>query len=438
MKNINTLWSATLIASLILASSDADGKRHKQNLARTELPHTNNPLPSSPSLPSSSSLPSLANEGKSFTTIYLGIYAEQDPPKKVGKLDPKVLEPIITPLLLSVPERSRWSTIFPILNPYRTLRNKDELLVTVTSDGAIKNLQPQLTDLARQKTNPQANEQHLIISMLIPSKSSGKGFEVFYLPQIFDAKEWDTIPMQKQLRTDGGCGLVRSSFDDPSSMFPSHVCARSSFDAQCLGDILKKAAKEAEEYLRSRNAREKKAAELEQAPAAGKAKADVTNPPVATPLPESTGPHGDAQPMASSSHKRSPFFWISAGTLGLGSLASIVATVLLNQHNNSDIIQLNPVCGPLQNMSCGSVGNTMGAAVLTAAISIPIFTVGLGSVLAAEFSPRKSASTSQSAAQTQPKTKEAPPPTAAAPPSPASPPPPAPAPAAASDGSIKL
>jgi hypothetical protein len=189
------------------------------------------------------------------------------------------------------------------------------------------------------------------------------------------------------------------------------------FTAQCLADVLKAAAQQAEQYVATMNRRETaspsgntiKPGALEEKDRQIKALQDqlasanrIINAPKPKDCPACPGTIAEAP--TSYMKKHSTTFHVSAAFLGIGLGASALATGILGMFNRGDggTLTLNSICGPLQNMSCGAVRHSLGSGVYAVGLSIPLWGIGLGAVLLAEFVPGKKVTTPSAINETPP------------------------------------
>jgi hypothetical protein len=407
MMKLQRFWNVALVAMSVLVSAPTAAKLRKQDPARTET------LP-----PADVSVPSLVQDGRSFANVYLAIY---------GTLDKRVVATAVDQLVNAQPVAacSPWSSMKPWLNDYRVVGSNREILLQANGD----NLQNALYSLARNRQSAapacdQSKKTSLIVSIRISSKTAaqGGGKRVYYIPQVFSANDqtWETIPPQAELYADGGCGRVGQTLVKKLDLDAKllYLDCPKGLTAECLGDVLKTAAQRAELYVATLNRCETtspsgntvKPAALEEKDRQIKALQDqlananrIINAPKPKDCRACPGPTAEAP--TSYMKKHSTTFHVSAAFLGLGLGVSALATGILGGINSGDggTLTLNPMCGPLQNMSCGAVRHSLGSGVYGVGLSIPLWGITLGAVLLAEFVPGKKA-TRQSANQGTPPT----------------------------------
>lgn len=416
MKKPQLPRNVALVALSVLVSSPAAAKLRNQDPARRGT----DTLP-----PANVSAPSLAQDGRSFANVYLAIY---------GTLDKRVVETAVDQLVSAQPAGacSPWSTIKPWLNDYRFVGSNRDILLKA-NDG---NLQDALYSQAKKRQSEvpacdQSKQTSLIVSIRISSKTAaeGGGDSIVYIPQVFsaNAQNWETIPPQAELYTDGGSGRAGRTLNKTLDLDATllHKDCPKGLTAQCLGDVLKTAAQQAEPYVATMNRRESaspsgntiKPAALEEKDKQIKSlqdQLDALKRSVNAPTPKdgaaSLGPGPIAEAPTSYMQKHSTTYHVSAAVLGFGLGASALATGILGLVNKGEggTLTLNPICGPLQNMSCGAVRHSLGSGVYAVGLSIPLWGISLGAVLLAEFVPGKKAKTSS--ANQGPLPTDAPPP----------------------------
>lgn len=396
MKKPQIPRNVALVAMSVLVSSPAAANLRNPP-ARTET-----------SPPADVSAPSLAQDGRSFANVYLAIY---------GTLDQRVVATAVDQLVSAQPAAacSPWSTIKPWLNDYRGVGSNRDILLKANGD----NLQDALYSQAKKRLSAapacdQLKQASLIVSIRIASKTAaeGGGDRVVYIPQVFSANadNWETIPPQAELYTDGGSGRAGRTLNKTLDLDAKllHKDCPKGLTAQCLGDVLKTAAQQAEPYAATMNRRESaspsgntiKPAALEEKDRQIKALQDqladlkrIVNAPTPKDGAASLGPIAEAP--TSYIQKHSKTYHVSAAIFGFGLGASALATGILGLVNKGDggTLTLAPICGPLQDMSCGAVRHSLGSGVYAVGVSIPLWGIGLGAVLLAEFVPGKKATT---------------------------------------------
>lgn len=426
MKNPQRLRAVALVTLCVLASSQASARHRKLDLTQAEQP-----------VAAATSAPDLANEARSFANIYLAIY---------GSIDKKVVTNAVDQLVSAQATApcSPWFGTKSLLNSYRPVDGNRGLLLR--ADKA--NLQSALYNEAkgRQRNSPgcdPSKTNSLIVTMRIAAKTAaqGGGYRIYYIPQLFslNTERWETVPPQTEIYTDSCNGRVGQTLIDKLNLDVKLLqldCP--AVDSVCLANVLKTATQRAEQFAAAAAASERRPPLPPQGSGGKPSGPDAKDQEIQALKNElaaakqtkpqncaTCGPGPIVQPPTSHVEKHRPSFYVSVAMLGLGLGASTLATGILGHINQGDggTFTLNPVCGPLQNMSCGAVRHSLGSGVYALGLSIPLWGIGLGAVLLAEFVPGKKASKPPANQGTPSRVSPVPPATAPNPVPPSLPPP---------------